>query len=63
MMAGLIGIGSFTFHTFAQAWSEYADTIPIWSFVAAFVLVCLQRLGGMAWPRVAFWAFALLPLL
>lgn len=57
-LAGLIGLGSFTFHTFAEAWSELADTIPIWSFVAAFVLVAMHRLGGMAWRRVAAWAGA-----
>lgn len=56
VMAGLIGLGSLTFHTFAQAWSEYADTIPIWSFVAAFVLVAMHRLGGMEWRRVALWS-------
>jgi hypothetical protein len=62
VMAGLIGIGSFTFHTFAQVWSEFADTIPIWSFVAAFVLVAMHRLGGMAWRRVALWAVAIVAL-
>ncbi|RUS63514.1 hypothetical protein EGN72_03915 [Pseudorhodobacter sp. E13] len=46
-MAGLIGVGSFLFHTFANTWSEYADTIPIWSFVAAFVFVSMHRIGGV----------------
>lgn len=55
-MAGLIGIGSGLFHTFAQAWAELADTIPIWSFVAAFVLVALHRFAGLAWGRVALWS-------
>jgi peptidoglycan/LPS O-acetylase OafA/YrhL len=49
-MAALIGVGSFLFHTFANTWSEYADTIPIWIFVAAFVLVAMQRIGGVK-PR------------
>ena len=61
-LAGLIGLGSFTFHTFAQVWSGLADTIPIWSFVAAFVLIAMHRLGGMAWRRVAPWAVAIVAL-
>jgi hypothetical protein len=51
-MAALIGVGSFLFHTFANTWSEYADTIPIWSFVAAFVLVAMQRIGGVRPRRI-----------
>ena len=51
-LAGLIGLGSFLFHTFANAWSEYADTIPIWSFVALFVMVAMQRIGGVAPGRI-----------
>jgi len=55
-LAALIGLGSGAFHTFANGWSMVADTIPIWSFVAAFVLVAMHRLGGMPWRRVAIWA-------
>lgn len=51
-MAGAIGLGSFTFHTFANHWSEYADTLPIWSFVAAFVLAAMHFIGGMPVRRV-----------
>lgn len=51
-MAALIGAGSFLFHTFANTWSEYADTIPIWSFVAAFVFVAMQRIGGVKPGRI-----------
>ncbi len=51
-MAGLIGVGSFFFHTFANSWSEYADTIPIWSFVAAFVFVAMARIGGVRPGRI-----------
>ncbi|MGO4908876.1 ceramidase domain-containing protein [Pseudorhodobacter sp. W20_MBD10_FR17] len=51
-MAALIGVGSFLFHTFANTWSEYADTIPIWSFVAAFVFVAMQRIGGVKPGRI-----------
>ncbi|MFN3845133.1 MAG: ceramidase domain-containing protein [Paracoccaceae bacterium] len=52
-MAGMIGIGSFLFHTFATRWSELADTLPIWSFVAVFVLVAMRRIGGMSVAKVA----------
>jgi Alkaline phytoceramidase (aPHC). len=53
VMAGAIGIGSFLFHTFANRWSELADTLPIWSFVAAFVLAAMHFIGGMPGRKVA----------
>lgn len=46
VLAALIGIGSFLFHTYANAWSSLADVIPIWSFVALFVISAIQRIGG-----------------
>lgn len=52
-MAGVIGIGSFLFHTYANVWSALADVIPIWSFVALYVLVALNRLGGIRPGRIA----------
>lgn len=45
-LAGLIGIGSFLFHTFANSWSELADVVPIWSFVALYVLLTIYRSTG-----------------
>ncbi|MGQ7847447.1 ceramidase domain-containing protein [Granulosicoccus sp. 3-233] len=42
-LAALIGVGSFLFHTFANSWSELADVVPIWSFVAGFVLLTIYR--------------------
>lgn len=53
VMAALIGLGSFLFHTLATRWSELADTLPIWSFVAVYVLVAMYLIGGMAPARVA----------
>lgn len=44
ILAAAIGIGSFLFHTLANGWSELADVIPIWTFVALFVLVTIYRL-------------------
>lgn len=44
VMAGLIGVGSFLFHTFANRWSELADTLPIWSFVAVYIIALIAKL-------------------
>lgn len=51
-LAALVGLGSFLFHTFANVWSEYADTVPIWMFVAATVFVAFRRIAGLplGWP-------------
>ena len=45
-MGGLIGIGSFLFHTFATVWSSLADVIPIWTFVAYFIFLAIYRIAG-----------------
>lgn len=55
-LAALIGSGSFLFHTFANGWSELADVLPIWSFVAIYVLAMITKLKGRApsaWLLVA----------
>lgn len=52
-MAALIGFGSFLFHTFANVWSELADTLPIWSFVALFVFTAIHRIGGVKPGKLA----------
>ncbi len=43
-LAALIGLGSFLFHSFATRWAELADTLPIWGFVAFYVLAVVSRL-------------------
>ncbi|MBZ4023363.1 hypothetical protein CKO11_12935 [Rhodobacter sp. TJ_12] len=43
-MAALIGLGSFLFHTFANRWSELADVLPIWSFVAVYIIALKAKL-------------------
>lgn len=48
-----IGVGSFLFHTFANRWSEMADTLPIWSFVALFIFVSIHRMGGVKPGKLA----------
>lgn len=45
-MAALIGLGSFLFHSFAQVWSSYADTVPIWAFVAVLTGTAMHVIGG-----------------
>lgn len=42
-LAALIGLGSFLFHTFANRWSEWADTIPIWSFVGLYIYAAVTQ--------------------
>lgn len=46
LLVAMIGLGSFLFHTFANHWSEYADVIPIWSFVGLYVLTAIALVGG-----------------
>lgn len=44
VMAGAIGVGSFLFHTYANRWSELADTLPIWNFVAVYIIALIAKL-------------------
>ena len=53
VLAGVIGVGSFLFHTYATTWAALADTAPIWTFVAIFVLAAMRYIGGMPPARVA----------
>ncbi|PIE46472.1 MAG: hypothetical protein CSA42_08395, partial [Gammaproteobacteria bacterium] len=48
----LIGIGSFLFHTFANLWSSFADVIPIWSFVALYIVTVIIKLTGKSFFKV-----------
>jgi len=51
-LAFCIGVGSFLFHTYAQAWAGAADVIPIWLFVLLYVLTCVHVVGGVRWRFV-----------
>jgi hypothetical protein len=42
-LCAAIGVGSFLFHTFANRWSEWADTLPIWSFVGLYLFATLTQ--------------------
>ncbi len=46
VLAIFIGIGSFLFHTFANTWSSFADVVPIWTFVALFVVIAIIKKKG-----------------
>ncbi|KQT83993.1 ceramidase domain-containing protein [Aurantimonas sp. Leaf443] len=46
-LAGVIGVGSFLFHTFANRWSVLADTVPIAVFIHAYFGFALHRLVGL----------------
>ncbi|WP_407524013.1 hypothetical protein [Methylobacterium oryzisoli] len=45
-LVGVIGIGSFLFHTLAVRWAELADVLPIALFIHAYFFVALHRLLG-----------------
>lgn len=51
VMAGLIGIGSYLFHTHATVWSSLADVIPIWTFVAYYLFLAIYRIAGVPLRR------------
>lgn len=59
-LAGLIGIGSFLFHSFAQVWASFADTIPIWVFVTLAAGISAVRIGGFRPGRVVIGGLVLL---
>ena len=43
-LAAAIGGGSLLFHTFATRWAELTDVIPVWTFVAVYVVASILRL-------------------
>ena len=52
LLSASIGLGSFLFHTYANLWSSFADVIPIWSFIALYVVVAVIRITGKSPLRV-----------
>jgi len=62
ILTGIVGIGSFLFHTLAVHWSMLADVIPIALFIHGYFLLALLRFLGLGWPgavaaTLAFLAF------
>lgn len=43
LLVGVVGVGSFLFHTFANAWSGLADVIPIGLFINGYFFLALRR--------------------
>jgi len=43
-LAGLMGAGSFVFHTFATRWAELIDIVPIWLFMVLFIYAAWARM-------------------
>lgn len=46
-LVGLVGIGSFLFHTLAVRWAMLADVIPIAVFIHAYFFLALRRFLGL----------------
>lgn len=69
-LIGVIGIGSFLFHTLAVRWAMLADVIPIAVFIYAYLALALRRFLRLSWARViagtagfALFGFSLTPML
>jgi hypothetical protein len=54
VLAGLIGIGSFLFHTYAVPWAALADVLPIWSFVVLYLVTFATQVAGIPALRLVF---------
>ena len=52
-LVGVIGIGSFLFHTLATRWAAVADVAPIGVFMLAYLVYALRRFVGLAWSGTA----------
>jgi hypothetical protein len=53
LLVGIIGVGSFLFHTFATRWAALADVLPIGIFMLAYMGYALRRYFGLPWYGVA----------
>jgi hypothetical protein len=50
LLVGVIGIGSFLFHTFANRWSNLSDVLPITLFIYAYLALAMRRFLALGWP-------------
>ena len=51
---GVIGIGSFLFHTFATRWAGAADSIPILVFILVYLYLAMRHFLGLpVWTGLA----------
>lgn len=52
-LTGVIGIGSFLFHTVATRWAALADVLPIQIFIGGYFLLAMRRfMGFRGWIAV-----------
>lgn len=63
LLAALIGVASFLFHTFATVWAGWLDVLFILAFIYAFLACFLRRVAGWPWLAAAaglagYWLFA-----
>lgn len=50
VVAGVVGVGSFLFHTIATRGAALADVIPIAMFIYGYLLLALRRFVKLGWP-------------
>lgn len=60
ILVGIVGIGSFLFHTLAVRWSMLADVIPIALFIHAYFFLALRRFLGLGALAAALGTLAFL---
>ncbi len=61
VILGLIGLGSYLFHTHAQVWAAMADTLPILAFILVYIFAAHRGIWGMRfWPSLA-WTAGFIP--
>jgi hypothetical protein len=55
VLVGVIGVGSFLFHTFADRWSNLADVLPITVFIYGYFFLAMRRFLelGRLWSAAA----------
>jgi hypothetical protein len=49
VILGVIGIGSYLFHTHAQVWAMVADVVPIQIFILVYLALATIRFFGAPW--------------
>jgi hypothetical protein len=62
-LVGLIGLGSFAFHTFATRWAMIADVAPITLFMFVYLAFALRQFLGWSWIGVTLGAIGFAVLL
>lgn len=53
LLVGVVGIGSFLFHTLANRWSYFGDVVPIGIFILSYLALALRRFFGLGTTPIA----------